>query len=48
MKLLPMARKGLAKYSATLCIKIGLMFIFLYMTFLKVEGREGESSFFES
>lgn len=41
-------KESLAEDSAALCVKIRLIFIFLYLTFLKVEGREGESSCFES
>uniref|UniRef100_A0A8C4V492 Uncharacterized protein n=1 Tax=Falco tinnunculus TaxID=100819 RepID=A0A8C4V492_FALTI len=33
---------------ATICIKIWLLCIFLYVTFLEVEGRGGEFIFFES
>lgn len=44
---MPISRVNLAKDGAAFCVKIKLVFIFLYKTFLKVEDREGESTFYE-
>lgn len=41
MKLLSISRVGLAKDGAVFCVKIKLIFIFLYKAFLKVEDESG-------